>query len=153
MTEEQYKRATKLMRWKQYLNYLICQNGTCSEVANALVKLCNENDDFKCDFDELIRKYIDGVQNEYNELYRMGKKVLHLSVSKQWFDMIKTGEKKEEYREIKHYWRTRLFDMVYDSRTLRKFTPKTFYPRSFRPPASTPFVWLEIADGLKSVEI
>lgn len=39
----------------------------------------------------------------------MEKKVLNLSVSKQWFDMISTGEKKEEYREIKPYWVSRLY--------------------------------------------
>ena len=39
----------------------------------------------------------------------MEKKVLTLTVSKQWFDMIVAGEKKEEYREIKPYWVARLF--------------------------------------------
>lgn len=39
----------------------------------------------------------------------MKKKVLTLTVSKQWFDMIVAGEKKEEYREIKPYWVARLF--------------------------------------------
>ena len=34
----------------------------------------------------------------------MEKKVLTLTVSKQWFDMISAGEKTEEYREIKPYW-------------------------------------------------
>ena len=38
----------------------------------------------------------------------MKKKVLHLSVSKQWFDMIAAGEKTEEYREVKHFWIVRL---------------------------------------------
>lgn len=37
------------------------------------------------------------------------KKVLTLTVSKQWFDMIVAGEKTEEYREIKPYWVARLF--------------------------------------------
>ena len=36
------------------------------------------------------------------------KKVLPLTVSKQWFDMIVAGEKTEEYREIKPYWIKRL---------------------------------------------
>ena len=36
------------------------------------------------------------------------KKVLTLTVSKQWFDMIAAGEKTEEYREIKPYWASRL---------------------------------------------
>lgn len=37
------------------------------------------------------------------------KKVLTLAVSKEWFDMIVSGEKTEEYREIKPYWVARLF--------------------------------------------
>ena len=37
------------------------------------------------------------------------KKVLTLTVSKQWFDMIVAGEKTEEYREINGYWVKRLF--------------------------------------------
>lgn len=37
------------------------------------------------------------------------KKVLTLTVSKQWFDMIVADEKTEEYREIKPYWVARLF--------------------------------------------
>ena len=39
----------------------------------------------------------------------MEKKVLTLTVSKQWFDMIVAGEKTEEYREIKPYWVARLY--------------------------------------------
>ena len=39
----------------------------------------------------------------------MKKKVLTLTVSKQWFDMIVADEKTEEYREIKPYWVARLF--------------------------------------------
>lgn len=37
-------------------------------------------------------------------------KTLHLTLKKKWFDMIASGEKKEEYREIKPYWITRLVD-------------------------------------------
>lgn len=33
---------------------------------------------------------------------------LHLTLKKKWFDMIASGEKKEEYREIKEYWIKRL---------------------------------------------
>lgn len=35
-------------------------------------------------------------------------KILHLTLKKKWFDMIASGEKKEEYREIKPYWTNRL---------------------------------------------
>jgi len=33
--------------------------------------------------------------------------MLTLPIKKKWFDMIKSGEKKEEYREIKPYYTTR----------------------------------------------
>lgn len=35
-------------------------------------------------------------------------KILHLTLKKKWFDMIASGEKTEEYREIKPYWWKRL---------------------------------------------
>lgn len=35
-------------------------------------------------------------------------KILTLTVAEPWFSMIKNGEKKEEYREIKPYWINRL---------------------------------------------
>lgn len=31
-------------------------------------------------------------------------KVLPIPLKKKWFDMIASGEKREEYREIKHHW-------------------------------------------------
>ena len=35
-------------------------------------------------------------------------KILNLTLKKNWFDMILSGEKKEEYREVKDYWMKRL---------------------------------------------
>lgn len=35
-------------------------------------------------------------------------KILHLTLKKKWFDMIASGKKKEEYREIKWFWIRRL---------------------------------------------
>lgn len=35
-------------------------------------------------------------------------KTLHLTLKKKWFDMIASGEKLEEYRAIKPYWKKRL---------------------------------------------
>jgi hypothetical protein len=35
-------------------------------------------------------------------------KILHLTLKKKWFDMILSGEKKEEYREVKTFWFSRL---------------------------------------------
>lgn len=34
----------------------------------------------------------------------MTKQILHLTLKKKWFDMILSGEKKEEYRDIKPFW-------------------------------------------------
>lgn len=34
--------------------------------------------------------------------------VLHLTLTRNWFEMIRAGIKKEEYREGKEYWRNRL---------------------------------------------
>lgn len=36
------------------------------------------------------------------------EKTLTLPLKRKWFDMIKSGEKKEEYREITPYWTSRL---------------------------------------------
>lgn len=50
------------------------------------------------------------------------KKVLTLTVNKQWFDMIIAGEKTEEYREIKPYWVARLFQNNSNIVDLRNFS-------------------------------
>jgi len=47
-------------------------------------------------------------------------KILHLTLKRRWFDMVKSGEKQQEYREIKPYWRRRLMNPG------KQFTPKHF---------------------------
>ncbi len=39
--------------------------------------------------------------------------MLTLPIKKKWFDMIKGGIKKEEYREIKPYYQSRLNELAY----------------------------------------
>jgi len=39
---------------------------------------------------------------------RMGLKILHLHVKKKYFDQIKSGKKKIEYRRATPYWKKRL---------------------------------------------
>ena len=39
-------------------------------------------------------------------------KNLHLNLHKKWFDMILSGEKKEEYREVNPYWAYRLINKI-----------------------------------------
>lgn len=48
------------------------------------------------------------IGNKFDKYLSEAKKVLTLTVSKEWFDMIVSGEKTEEYREIKPYWASRL---------------------------------------------
>jgi ASC-1-like (ASCH) protein len=40
----------------------------------------------------------------------MEKRILYLTLKKKWFDLIKSGEKRIEYREVKPYWTKRLLD-------------------------------------------
>ena len=42
-------------------------------------------------------------------------KILKLTLKKKWFDMIASGEKKEEYREIKPWIISRLAGKQYDA--------------------------------------
>ena len=42
------------------------------------------------------------------EIDKKGEKVLILPIRKKWLDMILSGEKGEEYREIKPYWTVRI---------------------------------------------
>jgi len=42
------------------------------------------------------------------------KPILHLNLKKKWFDMIVSGEKKEEYRDITAYW-ARRFSIAADA--------------------------------------
>jgi ASC-1-like (ASCH) protein len=55
----------------------------------------------------------------------MSEKILHLTLKKKWFDLIKSGEKKEEYREIKQYFITRLQGRTYDFIIFRNGYSKT----------------------------
>ena len=36
--------------------------------------------------------------------------ILHLTLKREWFDLIASGKKKVEYREIKPYWETRFLE-------------------------------------------
>ena len=53
---------------------------------------------------------IESVKEWLNEIRKMGKysKTLHLSLKKEWYNMIESGIKTEEYREIKPFWCKRL---------------------------------------------
>ncbi len=45
--------------------------------------------------------------------------ILRLTIIRKWYDMTLSGEKPEEYRELKPYWINRLFDI--NPRTIWEF--------------------------------
>ena len=51
-------------------------------------------------------------------------KILHLVLKRKWWDMIESGEKKEEYRTHSDYWTKRLVDgEYYGSDDLDRYKP------------------------------
>lgn len=44
----------------------------------------------------------------------MEEKILDLPLKAEWYNMIESGEKKEEYREVKKYWIRRLTELKTD---------------------------------------
>ncbi len=50
-------------------------------------------------------------------------KTLNLTLTKGWFDMILSGEKTEEYREIKMYWAQRLMNGFPKVHGIEKLNP------------------------------
>lgn len=51
-------------------------------------------------------------------------KTLHLNLKGEYFDEIKSGEKKYEYREYNDYWHNRLVNKEFDKIILMKGYPK-----------------------------
>jgi len=67
----------------------------------------------------------------------MNKRILYLPLKSKYYLMIESGEKKEEYRELKDYWATRILkeypiawrfnmDMCIELNDFRPFEGKTF---------------------------
>ena len=53
---------------------------------------------------------------------------LHLVLAHHWFDLIKSGEKRVEYREMSDYWRKRIWYKLEDIKTVtfaRAYTSET----------------------------
>lgn len=53
---------------------------------------------------EAFRKQFSERKKFKQERWYERAPVLHLNLKRKWFDMIRSGEKREEYREIKPYW-------------------------------------------------
>lgn len=42
---------------------------------------------------------------------------LHLNLTRRWFDMVQSGEKREEYRDLTPFWKKRIIDAKFDTVT------------------------------------
>ena len=74
---------------------------------------------------------LEDISNACNELIKFNmdvrvNKTLHLVLKRKWWDMIASGEKKEEYRDVNHYWAIRLLDRQY-----RWYSQNIDYPNDF----------------------
>ena len=68
------------------------------------------------------------MKEKKNYMTQNCKKILDLPLKKEWYDMIESGVKTEEYREIKPYWCKRLLDGYEDMCTSYKpFTHVRFH--------------------------
>ena len=52
---------------------------------------------------------------------------LKLVLKKKWYDMIESGVKLEEYRDIKPHWTTRLVEAIVDAPKFKDIETVTFY--------------------------
>ena len=52
---------------------------------------------------------------------------LKLVLKKKWYDMIESGIKLEEYRDIKEHWTTRLVEAIVDTPKFKDIETVTFY--------------------------
>lgn len=70
-----------------------------------------------------------------HQVTAVGHRVLRLPVKAEYFDAIKSGEKKEEYRLVTTYWWRRLQGREFDEIVLTKgYPPKTSLSRHLSRP-------------------
>jgi hypothetical protein len=102
LTPEEEKELSNLQK---EINSFVGRMMTSKEYNNIV-----NNQDLK---ESKIKKFNDFIMESYNEKYG---NILHLTFKgKDWFEMILNGAKKEEYREIKPYWESRLDGKKFDT--------------------------------------
>lgn len=113
---EREKQLKKYLELKEYIGS-IDKDGNKSEWFPAYIHLSGLESEL-----EKTKKRIEEYQkffsllNKFLLIYQVKiMKILHLILKKKWFQMILSGEKREEYREVKPYWEKRLDNgVVYD---------------------------------------
>ena len=75
---------------------------------------------------------------------------LNLTIKKKWFDMIASGEKREEYREMKEYWLDRLVDInTHDWKHFDTVTFRNGYGRNV-PTVTVEYLGISFMEGMPS---
>lgn len=59
------------------------------------------------------REFMAQANDIHNEIIDREMKTLHLPLKAKWYEMIESGVKTEEYREIKPYWENRIRCQAY----------------------------------------
>ena len=100
---------------------------------------------------ELEKRLGKGASAELQRRIDKGKRILYLTLTKHWFDLIASGDKTNEYREQKPYWEKRLLE--------KDGTPKVFDIVRFRngyskgcPTMDVEFKGITLFNGERRVE-
>ena len=122
--EEEKKRKEQEKKLEDLLKNV--DDNSLNDLTSKMMTSTEYNDRVKNESN--IKNFVEFVKESYNNKYG---KILHLQFKgKEWFDMILNGVKKEEYREIKPYWESRLDGKSFDTIKLqmgRNFDSPTIY--------------------------
>ena len=81
-----------------------------------------KSDSVTCTDKTIAEIQFDSVAEQINNYYRgllcifeqlKDERILHLTLKREWYEMIASGEKREEYRTINKFWHKRLVDHMY----------------------------------------
>ena len=105
-----------------------------------------------------LAKILKGLDTTFANFFQEGvttgpmtqTSILHLTLKKKWFDMIASGDKKEEYRECKEYWSTRLMERGTDK--FRKYDVVRFRNGYAKDAPSMDLVCKKISLGLSKTK-
>ncbi len=117
VSDEEISKKVKAEAWEEVKDEIICKSEFECEARHTV-------DDFVSNYGFEITDFWEECLNEYTPrfiwcLYAIvwgiqqydkaikEMNILHLPLKKKWFDMILSGEKMEEYREVKDHWRKR----------------------------------------------
>ena len=78
--------------------------------------------------------------------------MLTLPIKKKWFDMIKSGEKKEEYRELKPYYASRFLHYIVAQKVTPNITNYVLFRNGYGKDKPTIKCGVKISKGFGKLE-